>query len=319
MTVSNTITYNDTVQQIIYDACIEAGNSPEETLSAEEYNFALRKLNRMVFGWQAYDLHLWLEEEAILFLQQGQVKYTFTDTSSGDNCSNVYVQTVSTANAATSATTITLSTVTGMSVSDNIGIVLDSGLMHWAVISNINTGTKVVTFAAALPSAAASGAVVVSYTTKLFKPLRVLQARRYNYASATDVLMGQGDTGLSRADYFALPYKTSPGTVVEYYYDPKRSSGDFYVWPAPTSATDAVKFTYLRQIDDFVNATDTPDLPREWLEPLVYNLAVRLVPSYGLSNEKYSQLKDLATNSLNLLLTFDTEKKYLQLQPELGY
>src|SRR5690606_11965570 len=98
---------------IIYDACIEAGNAADEVLSTAEYNFALRKLNRMVFGWQAYDLHLWLEEEAILFLQQNQVMYTIESTTVGDHCSNSFIQTTSTANALTSATTITLSSVTG--------------------------------------------------------------------------------------------------------------------------------------------------------------------------------------------------------------
>lgn len=304
MTTASDTTYTLNRDQLIQTALVTLGaRYPGEGVDTATMSYCSNMLNNMVLAWQALDLHLWLETEATLFLQQGQNQYAFTNTTSGDHCTNSYVETTLSASAATSATTVTLTSVTGMSVSDNIGIILDSGLTFWTTISAINTGTKVVTLASALTSSATSGNYVHTYTSKIYRPLRIWQARRYQYNGATDLVMHP----LSRPDYFALPFKTNLGDSVQYYYDPQLTTGQFYVWPKPTDSSYAVKFTYDRPLFDFLNASDTPDLPSEWYEPIVWNLATRLGPFCG-KTQKAQELAPQAQQMLQQLLSFDREK-----------
>lgn len=86
---------------------------------------------------------------------------------------------------------------------------------------------------------------------------------------------------MGRQEYFALPQKDSQGYPTQWYYDRQRSGGTLYVWPAPDSALGTLKFTYRRVIMDMDDSTNNLDLPQEWYEAVVYNLAVRLMPNNG--------------------------------------
>lgn len=303
MAIASDTTYSLNRDQIIQDALITLGAKyPGEGIDTNTNSYCARMLNNMILAWQAQDLHLWLETEAILFLQQGQNNYSFTNQTSGDNCTNSYVEsTVSTT--ITSGTSLVVASVSSMNVNDNIGVILDSGATFWTTISAINSGTKTVTLASAITSQASAGNYVHTYTNKIYRPLRIWQARRYQYNGATDLVMQP----LSREQYFALPFKTDTSDVTQWYYDPQLTTGKLYVWPEPVDSSYAVKFTYDRPLFDFLNANDNPDLPQEWYLPLVQNLAV-LLGSFCGKTQKAQQIKPDAQASLNLLLSFDREK-----------
>lgn len=62
-------------------------------------------------------------------------------------------------------------------------------------------------------------------------------------------------------------------------------------------------------------STEYPDFPDYWDEALIYNLAVRLAPEYGLSIENRNLLKQEAKEALELALSYrtdDTESMYFQ-------
>lgn len=86
---------------------------------------------------------------------------------------------------------------------------------------------------------------------------------------------------MDRADYYALPSKTTQGVPEYFYYDRQRSGGTFYVFPAPDVTPSTVNFTYRRIIMDAGNGTDTLDIPQEWQEAIIQNLAFRLIPYYS--------------------------------------
>ena len=88
---------------------------------------------------------------------------------------------------------------------------------------------------------------------------------------------------MGRIDYLNLPNKNTSGTPVQFYYDPKIDFGTMFIWPAPTSTDDLMRFTYYRPLEVFADSEDAPDFPNEWIEALVYNLAVRLAPRFGTS------------------------------------
>jgi hypothetical protein len=97
---------------------------------------------------------------------------------------------------------------------------------------------------------------------------------------------------LSREEYYAIPVKTSEGYPTSWYYDRQRAGGTIYVWPAPDSAAGTLKFTYRRIIMDMDVSADDIDLPQEWHEAIVYNLAVRLAPGLGVvSSPEFAEVK----------------------------
>lgn len=307
MTTASDTSFTLTRDQLVTDALITLGAKfPGEGIDDQTLQYGARMLNMMVLGWQAFDLHLWLETEATLFLQQNQYSYSFTNQTSGDNCTNSYEETtVSTT--ITSGTSLVVASVIGMNVNDNIGIIMDSGLTFWTTISAINTGTKTITLASAITSQATAGNFVHVYTNKIYRPLRVLDdtVRRYQYSTSqpNETKMKL----LARIDYLQQPAKNTPGIPVQCYYDPQLTTGKFYVWNAPQDSSNAVKFSYDRPLYDFLNASDTPDLPQEWLDPIMWNLAVAMGPFCG-KTMKAATLKPIADEKLKLLLSFDREK-----------
>ncbi len=105
----------------------------------------------------------------------------------------------------------------------------------------------------------------------------------------TDVRIARGGADLSmaelsREEYLAIPLKTTQGYPIQWFYDRQRENGSLYVWPAPDSTAGTLKFTYIRRIMDMDSNTNNIDLPQEWYEAVIYNLADRFAEDYGLVN-----------------------------------
>lgn len=86
---------------------------------------------------------------------------------------------------------------------------------------------------------------------------------------------------LERSDYYRIPKKDSKGYPTQWYYDRQRDGGTLNIWPSPDAQTGTLNFTYRRYIMDMVDGTNTFDLPPEWYEAVIYNLARRMIPRYG--------------------------------------
>jgi hypothetical protein len=91
-------------------------------------------------------------------------------------------------------------------------------------------------------------------------------------------------TEKSKYDFLALP--NSNGSLpVHWYATPTLTDYQISIWPTPdTDAASNYTLTVISQkkFDDFVNATDNPDFPAYWMDALIYGLAVRMAPEYGL-------------------------------------
>jgi hypothetical protein len=304
MTTSGTVVFNFNRNQIILAAMrkikvISSGETP----SAQLINDFSDQLNTFVKSLDATGLHLWTETEATLFLQPNQISYSLG--GSTDNATETYTATTLSAAAASGASTISVTSATGIVTAYNIGIVLDSGSIFWTTVNGAPVGT-VVTLAATLTGSAAAGNAVYIYQSRIVRPLRVLSARRYNFVSAIDTQM----MVYSRIDYRNQPNKTSTGTITQWFYDPRggaNATGSIFVWPAPPDATNALKFTWMRPIQDFLTSANSPDLPQEWLDPLVWNLAYRMAPEYPVPSALYEMVKEQAAMSLQNVMGFDRE------------
>lgn len=308
MATSGVVTFNITRNEIITDALrLCQAHGVGQTLTAEMVSDGTRRLNVMIKFWQTQGLHLWRKTEAALFLTADQQSYTLSAT--GDRATTSYDETTLDGAHIATATTIEVASTSGMTASDLVGIELADGTMQWTTIAGVTDSDTFTIPGPGLTGAAADGGKVYSFTTKIARPLRILNARRVADGSETELMP------LSRQEYFALPQKASTGAPTQYFYDPQLNFGKLYLWPTSDNAVDLVKFTYERPIEDFVSTADNPDFPVEWVEALIYGLAVRLYPEYGNDPQRYGMLKAEADEKLALVMAFDSEQESIFFQP----
>jgi hypothetical protein len=121
-------------------------------------------------------------------------------------------------------------------------------------------------------------------------------------------------------DFNALPQgDESEGTPVHYTFQPKIQDGTLRVWPTPDSGA-ASAYTLVavvqKEFGTFNGATETPDFPAYWTDALIYGLAVRLAPEYGLPLEDRAELKKEAAEFKALASAYGDEDGSLFITPE---
>lgn len=309
MATSGSSDYSRTARQIIRSSLrllsiIRSGEAP----TASEEEDALEAFEMMVKTLQAND-HLWTRSEATLFLTASTYEYSI----SGSRIVSAFGETALAADVAISATSFTVDSISGIADGDVIGIVTSSTTIHWTTVNGAPSGSTV-TVDDAFTTAASEDAAVYFYTAVddlINRPLRIESVRRRE--SGIDTPIGE----MSKEDYFNLPNKSSAGPPNQFYYDPSRSTGTLYVWPAPNVISQVLKITYLRPIEDFDAATNDPDFPQEWIECLKYNLAVRLAPEFGVKLKP--EIAALATSLMDIMTQWDSEPVSLFFQPDRGW
>lgn len=315
MATSGIYTFGRNRDQIIKAAlikvgAIEAGDTP----GSDDVTDAAVSLNAMVKHWQGTGVHIWTVAEATLFLQLEQTQYSL-GSSGSDHVSETVVQTELAADAISGATTITVDSITGISSGDNIGVQVDDGTLHWTTVNGAPSGTTV-TLTTGLDDSASTDGFVFVYTTKLIRPLKILSARRYNYESGIDTPMDEMD----RIEYREMPNKTTEATPTSFHYDRRGGAnalGRLHVWPEPDSVEDAVKFTFARPIQDFNAAGDDADLPQEWIDCLIYNLALRMADDYDVPDSKYVRIEKMANRLLSEMQWHEEELGSITFSPDM--
>lgn len=194
---------------------------------------------------------------------------------------------------------------------DRIGIELDDGTRFWSSVVSVDSATQV-TINQGLPSAAAIGRTVYTYSRGIARPMRILNAQHGENLAATEIRVRQW----SREEYFDQPDKDSSGTVVNWYYTPVLGTGELYVWQVASSVNQILRFTYVDVIEIPTSTSDSLDFPSEWNLPLKWAIAAELGPSRGVSESKQVILETKAASTLNQVLGFDVERDNLSLQPD---
>lgn len=159
------------------------------------------------------------------------------------------------------------------------------------------------------------GLGVGSGTLNINAPLKITQAWSRDNISNTDIPMNI----YTQYNYNLLSTKINEGYPVHLWYQPGNQTGTITIWPAPdqyTASHRAIWFVYQRPFDQFDAATDTPDFPQVWLEPLIYSLAQRLSPEYGLPLAEQDKLNEQANALINNALSFGTEEGSFFIQPD---
>jgi len=312
MTTSGSVDYELDAEGLITKAFQKLGIRAAETpLEAFEIQDGLSDLNLMLKSWQMDGMHLWTRQEGIVFLDVGKADYLLG--ASGDEATLLddFIGTTATAAHVTSDTVITVSDSTGMAAADFVGIKLDDGTRHWTTIVSVDSSEQI-TITTGLASASASASTVFTYTTIIQRPLRITSSRRKTYGDDNEVPIDSW----SREEYFNQVNKNSEGTVIATYYSPLLVNGRFYVWQTASSANDYIRISFERTIEDVDASTDTLDIPVEWHETVIYNLAARLVDSYTVPSQKQQQIIGKARYFMDMSLGWDQELESIDIQPD---
>jgi hypothetical protein len=123
----------------------------------------------------------------------------------------------------------------------------------------------------------------------------------------------------SREDFNTLP-TTSTGSPIKINYQPFVNYGSISFWPTPTSSnTSTVTLVYQRPYQYFTTSTETMDFPEEWYNAIIYNLAVRLAPEWGVPLPDRQMLMQEAKMYTEDALMVGQEDASLFVSPQRNY
>ena len=302
-----------------YSGFLAEGVSP----SAAQVTEAALFLNMLVKLRAADGMPVWALKRGVIL--------PVTDVSSITTVSHIvqagsYVETTISADEASGQTTISLTSITGLSSGDAIGVEQDDGSMHWTTINGAPAAGEAV-LTVALTDEASSGNIVYAYTAssdRIPRPLRII------HANTLDVTADSGTELdlISREDYFALSNRTVEGIPNQLYYDATLGSntadptsattwyGEFFIYPRFVDGNTVIEFTYQRPFQDLDAASDHFDFPQEFYLPLTIELASLLAPKFGVSTEERNSLRLEAKMYRDEALATVTPEASLFLQPE---
>jgi len=143
-------------------------------------------------------------------------------------------------------------------------------------------------------------------------PLKVIQAYRIESTGAVNVPINV----YTHYDYNLLPQNAASGEPVNLYYQPFSTYGTLKLWPTPVDATTTITLVYQRPFEDMNAAVDDFDFPAYWTEALIYGLAWRLSPEYGIPLQDRQLIMKEAEYFHDKAMSFGTEEGSLFLQPD---
>ena len=301
MTTSNSVDFSVTRDNLITLAYQHVGVVGDgETASADQITEGALLLNMLVKARQADGMPLWALKRGFILPLTGVSSMTM----GSSHAVTTYVTTTLTADSAATDTTLTVTSITGISTAHVIGIELDDGTVDWTTVNGAPSGTTV-TITTGVTTAASSGNRIYTYATtnRVTRPLKILQA---NILTPADDL-GQPIRVITRDEYFSLNNRTlatGPNTL---FYDPQLT-GVVYFWPRFTTGTEIIEFTYHRPFEDFDATGDTPDFPQHWYMALMTELAWALGAKGGVPPEERGALFKEAQFYIEQARTADPEE-----------
>jgi hypothetical protein len=306
MTTSGSVDFSVSRDNIITDALMIAGAiGPEDTAPSAAVTVAARRLNMLVKALGAKRVGLWARKTGYIL--------PVSDTNSislgpsGGHATLSYTQT--TLASAASGTTIVVTSATGFADTRAIGIEKDDGSIFWTTESGAPSGTTI-TLGTTIDGTASSGNYVYTYTSKLQRPLRIVEAYRSDLADSTETELDiEG-----KAVYESQTNKAQEGETLMLSYDPQLDNGVAYIWPRFVDGKSVINIIFQRPFEDFDAAGDTPDAPQEWYDALVLLLGVRLAPIYGMPAGERTLLRQEAGEALALALENEPEEGSYRIQ-----
>lgn len=310
MTTSGSVDFSVSRDNLINDALITVGAiGPEDTAPTAWVTHAARRLNMLVKALQSKRIGLWARKTGYIL--------PVSDTNSislgpsGGHATLSYNQTTLSAAVSSGASTISVSSTTGFANTRAVGIEKSDGSIFWTTESGAPSGTTI-TLASNIDGAASAGGYVYVYTTKLQRPLRIVESYLVNLDEQTEIEIDVE----GKAVYESQTTKSQEGDPLLLSYDPQLDNGVAYIWPRFVDGKSVIKIIFQRPFEDFDAAGDTPDVPSEWYDALCLLLAVRLAPAYGMPSADRQVLRVEAGEAVALALENEPEEGSFKIQAD---
>lgn len=295
------------VEEIIREALDENQVAADgESMTGNLFQSGRSKLNRFLEEIGAYSLNLWLEQEGTLFVIKGQNEYG-TDTAV---LANDFIETQLSASFVATDTIIQVDDPQTIAINDFIRLILDDATALDTTVASI--AGDLITLADPLPSDAALGNFVYSFTPGTFLPIAVIQDHTQRYVQQRggrnyEIQMNSWN----RKEFMALPFKQQEGVPTLFYYQREDSAareGTLFLWTSPNTSDLRINFSYYRKIQVFLETEGAlfPDIPDYFQEALIMGLAYRLGGTLGTSPALMAEIEERAISELNMALAYNT-------------
>lgn len=285
-----------------------------QTSRGAEHDYAIDIFQSMIKLWQAEGIQLWNRKQATLFPAYQTIQYAISNQSSSAHCANNYIDTTIASDEISGQTILSITSTSGMSINDNIGIELNDKTRQWTTIVSIDSANQL-TVTTPLTFAASENNSVITYTNKIAdRPLRILDMRTVDLKNQKNTVTMEM---IGYDQYFNIPVKSTDGRPLNYYYDKLLDAGQLYVFPRPDEVDVLLEFTYHESIEDVSNGTDSMDFPQEWTLPLIYGLAAELCVVFG-KFEELKTIKPLAEQYKQIVREFDNDEEPFFLLPDMS-
>jgi len=265
-------------------------------------------MNLIIKAWQADGLHLWAQRPFTVFLEKDKTQYSLGPT--GDHATESYVETAMRVAGAASDTTLEVDSTTGITAADYCLVELDDGTLHRDTVASV-TDSDTLVLTTGIASAAAVDNAIYAYTSKIQRPLRLIEANIKN-SSGDETSLDL----VSREEYWGLAQKTSEATPNILWYDPQLDNGVLYAYPEPDDVTDSLEIYGQFPFDDMDSATDDLGFPVEWHDSVVLETAYRTAARFGMPEQLVRQLRIAALEAKERAMSFDTEYTSIYFKPE---
>lgn len=305
--MTNTTVYSKTAGDLMREA-LRAANivASEMTVETVDLERAHTALNDVLMHWMSQGLHLWSTTEALMPLNPNQQLYTFGT----DHAFTDYAHATVTADFSSTDTTFSVTSTTGMTAGDNVGIQLSDGTRWWGVIDSVDSATAITT-TTGVSGDGVSGGDVYAYTTAIPDPVRILSVR-HAYAFTYDEITAEQISG---QEYYDLPAKDTTGNVNQWYYRRQLPGGQLSVWPVASICTQLIRFTFVAPQYVPQNQIDQVQVPQEWFLPLKWSVAAELGTLYGIAPERQAVFEAKAENLKRQALDNDVEVDSFSFEP----
>lgn len=268
------------------------------TLNSTQTTEGALLLNMLIKNWQADGMQLWLRQYGYILPVTDVSKITLG--AEGGNAVTSYTHTTTSAVSSSGASSVTLTSITGVATTYVIGIEQDDGTMQWTTVNGAPVGS-VVTITDVLTGDVASGANVYVYpsTNLLTNPWEILESFTRRVNDDVDSPMDH----ITEQEYNLLGNKTEASTPIQWFWDKKLGysttgypgNSDYYLWPRFNGGDTIIVIRYTKRFDDLDATNDNPEFPQNWFLPLMLGLAWLISPKHGIPLRERQMLLQEAT------------------------
>ena len=164
------------------------------------------------------------------------------------------------------------------------------------------------------PTGSASYTVGIGGTVNIPRPDRIEAAfvRLTNGPMPVDYPLALLE---SREDYNKIALKNLQTFPQLAFYDAAFPLANLYIWPAPAATNYQVHISVKTSLSSFAGLTTSMNLPPEYQEALLYSLAARLRPMYGMQPDP--SITALSKTAMNVIRNANAQIPRLTIPPAL--